>query len=199
MNVILFNLDWMFWNILLAVVGVGFGVLMLKTNIKILKLLWFFLWLIFIPNSIYIVTDLYHLTWILPTVEYVLYPIIFLQFILLIFFGVVTFLIGVYIFEKQLKTLKYSEVYIQFSLILLNFIISFGVMVGRFQRTNSWEVFSHPLRVVNDVLNTVFTIEHILYTLLFGFFCNILYFGLRKYIKIHEKNISRYYRGSAKR
>jgi uncharacterized membrane protein len=135
--------------------------------------------LLFIPNTIYVLTDIYHLFPQLPFLPSIYLPALIAQYVILLNVGVITFVLGIGQLEKFLKQLHYRNEMKYIIICILNFLISFGVILGRFQRTNSWEVFTHPIKVTNDVLASFFTTEHMIYVLSFGFFCNILFFGLR--------------------
>ncbi len=193
MNILTFNLEWMSWNIFLAVVGMVFGLLLRRPHHKTIKALWAFLWLIFIPNSIYIVTDIYHLTYQLERVHYALSPILVFQYMVLLICGIITFVVGMLSLERELHNLGINKQIKTVIIIIFNFLISFGVTLGRFQRTNSWETFTHPFRVVYDILGILFSLELMAFVLVFGIFCNVLYFGIRKkllFVNKYDSNSS---------
>ena len=189
------------WNFFLAVVGMVFGVVMYRVQSKFLKIVMFILWILFIPNSIYVLTDLTHLVDQIFEINTLLLPILVIQYFLFVTLGVITFKIGVTAFEEMLLSYRFGAVKTSLAIITVNFAISYAVMVGRFQRTNSWEVFIDPFKVLNDILSTFFTLEHLLFTILFGFFCNILYFGLKKqpHFQKYEHNIIGRVRSRSKR
>ena len=95
------NINWTSLNILLACLGVLFGLLFVYTRNWWLKMPLFILWLLFVPNTIYLVTDLQHFprqfyaatTWIEQTV-------LFIQYCLLFAFGIVTYLFGMYPLQR---------------------------------------------------------------------------------------------------
>ena len=104
-------------------------------------------WLLFIPNSFYIITDLFHLQ---PRAE------IPLWFDLALIFsfawnGLLLGVLSVKQMEKLLQVkwpMKRSWLFVP----LVMFLNSFGVYVGRYLRYNSWDVVRQPLGLVEDVV-----------------------------------------------
>ncbi|MEO6508613.1 MAG: DUF1361 domain-containing protein [Patescibacteria group bacterium] len=182
MEIFIFNLNWMTWNLLLGVFAVLFGYMMVRSTNPYFKGLWFFLWFLFVPNTIYVITDLYHSTYQVFSVQVWQLPILLLQYVILEVLGTILFLCALHYFDTFLVKLKISQSVRYVCLIFMNFLLSFGVMIGRFQRTNSWEVFTAPLKVKDDILAFLFSTDLLVYALLFGFLCNLLYFILiRRY------------------
>lgn len=176
MNLLIFNTVWMLWNLLLAGVSVLFGWLAYRARESSSKALLAFLWFLFVPNTIYILTDLYHLTYqrlLLSGFEKI---ILFVQYLLFIPLGIITFIYSISLFEKAFPRIKHKTVLI----VLINFLIGIAVMVGRFQRTNSWEALSAPMKTINDIATTIKS-DNLLYLgLAFGILCNTIYFLSRK-------------------
>ena len=108
------------------------------------------LWIIFLPNSFYMVSDLIHLH---QTGEVsVLYDaIMFTSFILS---GLLTGLMSIYLVHRQL--LRRLPAVISHSLVaFIFFACGFSVYLGRVLRWNSWDLFLHPAAVLFDVSNQV--------------------------------------------
>jgi uncharacterized membrane protein len=61
MGVFLFNIDWMSFNVMLALLAVLFGFFFMQAKGKILQYLFGMLWFFFLPNTIYLYTDLQHI------------------------------------------------------------------------------------------------------------------------------------------
>lgn len=104
------------------------------------------LWLLFLPNAPYIVTDLVHLTYLKSTV-----PIHF--DILLNFFTAVTALIigylSLYVVQDMIQA-QFNKWTSWLLMIILLFLCSIGVFLGRFLRWNSWDFFKKPLAIITD-------------------------------------------------
>lgn len=181
MEILLFNLDWMSWNIFLALVGVFLGFLL---NVKqpILKIVFFILWLLFVPNTIYLLTDIQYLPEQFLKLEFFNQIILFVQYFIVIFLGITTFLLGLSLFEKNLpKNCANSKT--NMIMFFLNYFIGFAVFLGKIERVNSWSVFTEPQKVIVGSLNILSSEEMLIIILFFGTFANILYFTLRKGIR----------------
>jgi len=181
MELLVFNLSWMLYNFFLAIISVIFGWLMLKfTNIAA-RVACGIVWLLFIPNSIYVITDMIHLPKQYFEVTGLAGLLLIAEYILLAVGGVIVFIYSIYPFEMELLETrwKHKKKYIILSIFFLNFLISFGVVMGRVQRTNSWYVVSEPLTVVNDVIATATSVELMFYVLVFTFICNTIYFTFK--------------------
>jgi uncharacterized membrane protein len=93
------------------------------------------LWLLFFPNAPYIVTDLKHLrTWDGAP----------------IWFDVVMAFISLYLMQTVVRRLvgAVNAWLFVFAVLALS---SFGIYLGRFQRWNSWDVFTSPGRFAHNV------------------------------------------------
>lgn len=174
-----FSLIYILWNIFLASIPFLISSILLwfANNDKLKKSLFIvggILWLLFIPNAPYIVTDLIHIGEIRAV------PALYDSF-LLFSSAWVGLLLGLYSIHhiEQILRRKYSQkvAYITLSVIML--FISFGVYVGRFLRFNSWDIFENPLSFINGVgevfSNRSNSIEALLYTGLFLFFIVMSY------------------------
>lgn len=187
MGILLFNTIWMSWNAILAFVSVFFGWKALHSKTIQQKLLYLFLWLLFVPNTIYILTDFYHLIQQLPWINNLMKPLLIFQYLVFIPLGILSFVLSLGLFEKTLKKIaaryKYfssKKFMIERIIIAINFLIAFGVILGRIHRLNSWEVFIDPAQVLRDTLETIASIQLMTYVLLFGFLSYVLYRLMKK-------------------
>ncbi|MGH7203821.1 MAG: DUF1361 domain-containing protein [Candidatus Levyibacteriota bacterium] len=179
MPTILFNDFWMTVNAMLAFLAVLLGYFFLRSASPTLKVLFGISWLLFLPNTIYIFTDLQHLVsqWrqVTPAVD----PLLILQYTVLQIIGVVTFILGFRPFEKIINyfsVLKKKKLQVT---VAFNFLIAFGMVLGRVERINSWEVVSNPIRVLVSSFHVLTSLQLLGLTLLFGVVCNIIYFLFR--------------------
>lgn len=127
-------------------------------------------WLLFIPNSFYLVTDFVHLHHN-SDLQYIF------DVILLTFFSIAGFYAGIssMLHIHRLLEMKYSAEKCRQILISLCYIISFGVYLGRILRFNSWDVVSNPIRLFMTILKSLDNIYVYEFTLLFGTFVLIVY------------------------
>lgn len=186
MSVIAYNIVWMTWNILLAASSVLFGWLLTRPYQRTVSSLLAFLWLVFVPNTIYIITDLSHLSEQWNIAGVIEKPILIVQYSALIAIGIAAFVVSLYFFEYGLNRFfshKISENILASLIAAVNFAIAFGVMVGRVQRTNSWEVFTNPGRVYYDIVQTLSSPTLLVLVFVFGVLGNIIYFSFRDIYK----------------
>lgn len=182
------------WNLFLAGIPWVLSVFIISVKEKniIFKLFLFILWLLFFPNSIYILTDLFHLR------NSTSFPIWY-DFIMITSFawtGLVMGFSSLVNIEKFLKTL-FPVNLVNISLSVLLFLGSFGVYVGRYLRWNSWDLVANPFPLMIDIKERI---AHPIYhtgtwgmTLLLGFLLNMMFWTFiiafkNKQSKIHKEN-----------
>lgn len=129
--------------------------------------------LLFLPNAIYIFTDLIHLKKNLPA------P---LWFDLILFLGFA--LMGFSYFAKTMREMMlYLQPLLQSAFrekmteLTLVFLSSFGVYLGRYLRLNSWDLFSNPFSIFSEIQEEFQEgkgFEMFQITLIFGIFVYIL-------------------------
>ena len=143
------------WNLILAWLPLGFAILLLS-KLKLrpwvdpVCILLSLLWLVFLPNSFYLVSDLIHLQ---TTAEVsVLYDaVLFTSFI---FNGFLAGFISIYLIHKELlKRLKQPQVNLIIAGVLL--VCSFAIYLGRVLRWNTWDIVLHPTGIIFDVSEQV--------------------------------------------
>jgi len=136
-------------------------------------------WLLFFPNAPYILTDLFHLK-----LSALSMPIWF-DLVLILSFAWTGILFGFFslwdierILSKSLK-----QKYISAISIILLFLGSFGIYLGRYLRWNSWDIIQQPFQLMYDIgdrlINPFSHSRTWGMTLLFGLFLSILYFSFR--------------------
>jgi len=108
------------------------------------------LWLGFLPNSFYMVTDLIHAQ---DSVSIdLLYNIVMIMFC--IFNSLVAGYMSLYIIHWELlKRFYYKHAHTIIGLVIL--ICSFAIYLGRFLRWNSWDVIVSPAGILFDVSDTI--------------------------------------------
>lgn len=139
------------WNLFLAFIPFAISEwvvarpALLKTKWKLLPLL--LTWLLFIPNSFYIITDLFHLDEFDATPKW---------FDLLILFsfawnGLLLGILSVRRVELLLSAISKQRlsVFFVFAFMWLN---AFGIYLGRYLRYNSWDIIAQPISLFSDIL-----------------------------------------------
>ena len=99
-------------------------------------------WLLFFPNSLYIITDLIHVGRGSDFPRWFDATLIFSAAVL----GLLMAFISLYRVEQFLQT-KTKQHVVHALMILILFLGSFGVYLGRFLRWNSWDVLHQPHRL----------------------------------------------------
>ena len=138
-----------------------------------------FVWLLFLPNSFYILTDFIHLTRSYSNLFWLDLPLL-LSFASL---GLILGIKSVLQFETTIQLLFKKTPYLL--LPVLFFLCGFGVYLGRIHRFNSWNIITNPVQLLSEAISVFFTIESILFSLVYGSFIHIIY-ALTKYN--HGKN-----------
>jgi len=175
----------MTWNAFLALVGLFFVWLLVRERNVRLKLLWVILSFIFVPNSVYVLTDLIHIPEQWGRLFGFGRAVMLAQMYALLLVGVYAFLKSMSMIEGELNfwknrlKLNWDRI-VLFFLVCLNFLFAFGVAMGRIQRTNSWNVLTEPSKVLGDVISTVMSLEMMLFVGLFGIGINCIYFGMSR-------------------
>ncbi|PAT02249.1 hypothetical protein CI105_02585 [Candidatus Izimaplasma bacterium ZiA1] len=151
------------WNMLLAVISLFLIFLFNKSTNRYLKIIILLLWILFFPNTFYLITDLIHIARF-NFFEQANYSSYFVKniegyiFIIFILFGtVISLRIGLeslneyIIYNIENKILKISNFIIVLCISLLS---SIGIFIGRFLRFNSWDILS-PLNLMSKVIKEI--------------------------------------------
>jgi uncharacterized membrane protein len=105
---------------------------------------------------------------------------LFLQYLLLILIGILSFVYGIYPLEILLRLKRFKTKEIDLFIIMFNFMIIFGAFIGRIHRVNSWEVFTDTAKVVASIKHTILSLELMISVFIFGLIASFLYFFIRK-------------------
>lgn len=177
------NLSYIFlvWNLFLALIPWWISNYLKQRECLQLKHIPLFgIWLLFIPNSPYILTDLFHLK---PRP----YLPLWFDLVLVLSFA----LIGMIVFLKSLKDiLSILKVYVSplwfsISVPIIFWLISFGLYLGRYLRFNSWDIV-HPFRLAMRSYSILLEKDTIGFTCVFSVFLWFLYY-ITFNIKHNEK------------
>jgi uncharacterized membrane protein len=179
-----FTYSFLLWNLFLAVIPFLLSERIKKSDNwpRWQRYLFFAAWLAFLPNSFYLITDLFHLRQS-PTVP--------LYFDLVLLFsaawnGILLGLHSLFNVESYLRR-KFSPGIVMLTCLLALAACAFGIYLGRYQRLNSWEIVSNPMTVLQVIAQRVlYPFDHLrtwAITGLFTGFLSLLYFYFSRVIK----------------
>ena len=138
----------------------------------------FLAWLLFFPNALYIVTDLIHLK------GHSNVPIWYDA--VLLFSCAITGLLMAFASLYRIEIFlvkKINKAGVNKVIVLVIFLGSFGVYLGRFLRVNSWDVIVNPFELLNEIwIRLLYPFKYYrtwVVTLLLTVLFNLLYFGLK--------------------
>lgn len=195
-----FSILFMIWNYALAIVPfLIFGLIkkirksnpdggyMANFSMTLLSIVW----LLFLPNTIYIILDVRHLAGVLPSygmhTEYLnLWAVIVLFSYAVV--GWIFFILAVRQAGAYLKS-NYTDLVYRIFITAVIPICALGVLLGLIQRYNSWSVFTRPYEVIISALNYFHDWMLFKNWLIFTLFLYLLYFLGEKTISIQKRKI----------
>ena len=179
-------LSWLFWNLFLAILPVLFAMSAQFIHHKfqrwnIITFVFSALWLLFLPNACYMVTDLIYLDSSLfigadGTYLPVLSSWIQLFYIVSsVFLALTCGLFSTHVIEEILPFKK--KMLHRFWIIAISLLNGYGVYIGRFLRLNSWDIL-HPVFLIQKLLGNIdrFTI---VFSLMIAVFYLVAYWIFR--------------------
>lgn len=127
-------------------------------------------WLLFIPNTFYILTDFTHLHF-KNSFQFGL------DMLILSSFSFAGFYVGLLSLQHihQLVIAKYTNKTGNIFIVTISFLSAFGIYLGRILRFNSWDIISKPLELAYKSIYALFSFETIIYTLQLGIIILISY------------------------
>lgn len=168
------------WNLFLGLIPLFLSGLLVKQkrfNYKSIAL--FSVWLLFLPNAPYLITDIFH---------FEKRPLVPQWFDLMLVVsgawnGILCCMISLLRAEKFLsKTCPPNVVSKLMPVILL--LCGYGVYVGRYLRYNSWDVVTEPFSIIKSSTHHIHhpfqNLNVWLFTFIFSFFLGIMYFTIKK-------------------
>ncbi len=171
------------WNLFLAFIPYGItgwmtrNVSMIENKFSFWALLT--LWLLFIPNSFYIITDLFHLTHIDSAPQW-------FDLLLIFSFAWNGLLFGILSLRRVelLVSLESGKIITHLLVFAVMWLSALGIYIGRFLRFNSWDVLTDPFSLVEEISELVLHPFDNAYawgmTLVYGVFMTFLYFTIKK-------------------
>ena len=135
------------WNLFLAFIPYVISRVILLIDItRTVRVLLLGVWLLFVPNSFYLLTDLFHLP------RFADVPAWF-DLLLLLSFGINGMLLGVISLRKieiVLEKLRGRALPLMFVFVVM-FLNAFGIYLGRYLRFNSWDIVTRPFALFEEL------------------------------------------------
>jgi uncharacterized membrane protein len=172
------------WNLFLAVIPFLLTTYLKTRNLlenKFKNGLIILIWLLFLPNSFYIITDFVHLS---LSNSYTFWY----DLVLISSYSSLGFLLGIISlqdFENSLSD-KFNTSICSILIFGISILSGFGIYLGRILRYNSWDILKNPIDLLEDLLEVLITMESIGFSILFGCFIYFI-FRISKYFTITIK------------
>ncbi|MGN6212848.1 DUF1361 domain-containing protein [Parafilimonas sp.] len=168
------------WNLFLATVPLFFSSLLKRqATINYKSIFYFILWLLFLPNAPYLVTDIFHFEHRSPV------PIWF-DLMLVVsgaWNGILLCMLSLFSVEKFIRKVC-NKKYVNGIMLSILVACGYGIYIGRFLRFNSWDVVTDPTALLkastHHLHHPVQSINVWLFTFLFASFLSIVYFTIKK-------------------
>ncbi|MCT8389605.1 DUF1361 domain-containing protein [Leuconostoc holzapfelii] len=144
------------WNVFLALLPFDFALIVSATRVRVIKTIFAVLWLLYFPNTMYMMTDFIHLYAIGTNLDQATQ---FFNYAILstgIFIGVGLGILSLEIITQAL--LRRHAHWLYFLMTAgLSVVSALGIYLGRYLRLNSWDIFFN----FNDVIkNIVFSLSY---------------------------------------
>lgn len=183
-----YQLFTIFWNVFLVFLALMIFVALKKywrgskliaMQQKIIGFVLFIFWLLFFPNTAYIITDVRHLLDYCPADSLNRVCVANAWMIMFFFFyacfGWISFY---YLLKKMVELVKeiFGLIYSRLFMILIIPITALGVLLGLLNRFNSWDVFSAPGLILKASWAYFSELNYFIDWLIFAVFLYLLYF-----------------------
>jgi len=136
-------------------------------------------WILFMPNSFYILTDLFHL-------ENMGNGHSWFDLTLILSFAWSGIIFGILSIRKMGMLLKKAKgnLVSGFIICTVMWLNAFGVYIGRFLHFNSWDIIVNPFSLLAEITNIIFNPYDYRYvwamSICFAFFMIIIYYTIKK-------------------
>ena len=188
-----FFYGFLLWNLFLAAVPYMISLGLIRTHW--LKKQTFILivvlgiWLLFLPNAPYIITDLLHLRHAQSSLSW-LDPFMIFVFA---WNGLLFGLLSMHHMYRIISE-KWNRKVAKRLLFVIAFLCGFGIYLGRYLRWNSWEFFSDPFVLLHDCFDSIYNPQYRTRTLgitfAFGIFLWMLFLHLTTFFNMKKASRS---------
>ncbi|MGS0524833.1 DUF1361 domain-containing protein [Zobellia nedashkovskayae] len=177
------DFTFLLWNLFLALIPLFlskqflFNVQVGKS--KTLRVIILLLWVLFLPNSPYIITDFVHLDSARST--------FWLDLLLFFVFSLNGLILGVLSMMDVFSYLRKRNhpVLANGILLFVSLLSGYGVFLGRFLRFNSWDIVTKPLVLAESLLNSLFLVDAWMWIFGFGSFIWVSFWALKPFLRGH--------------
>ena len=180
------DFTFLLWNLFLALIPLFLSKQFLF-NVQVgksraLRIVILTLWVLFLPNSPYIITDFVHLDGNRPT--------FWLDLLLFFVFSLNGLILGVLSMMDVFSYLRKRNHPILANGILLfvSLLSGYGVFLGRFLRFNSWDILTKPVYLFEQIGSSLTEPKVWAITFAFGGLLWVLFSVMRSYVVIKEKS-----------
>ncbi len=174
------------WNLFLACIPYAVTLLLsLKKVNHFIFWMCFGIWLAFLPNSPYILTDLQHIR--TSTLSSVWFDVL-----LILSFAINGLVIGFASLSMMQELLRerFSKTITDLMIHLILILCGFGIYLGRVLRWNSWDIIQDPMGIISDIAKRIiFPTQYVntwAFTLGFGIFLITTYRTMQSYHRKKE-------------
>ncbi len=168
------------WNLFLAVIPLYLSYQLNKTTGKRTPWLYLATWLLFFPNAMYIITDIFHLKERTDVPQWYDLLILFSAAIS----GVIMGFLSLQNVEQYLRR-KVNYKLVPWAVLSFFILCGYGIYLGRYLRWNSWDIVAQPVSLLidikQDLLNPVRNNQCWMLSILFGIWLHVLYRYFKKF------------------
>lgn len=184
MEFVNYNYSWIIFNLFLASIPVVLTIILQKKKMPgFVRALLLAFWLLFLPNTIYLMSDIQYLPIQFSLSDFTQKLALVIQYGVVIFFGFFAYFYSLKPLENLIKKNKLLRSNKLTIIVVFNLVVAFGVTLGKFVRLHSWFVFTNTNAVIKGIFEVFFTPNLLLYFLLFGILINLIYFFTNGYFK----------------
>ena len=168
---------WLNWNLFLALIPILFAWLVTVSKYKWLSFILILIWLGFLPNAPYLITDFIHLDDVGPK------SILWYDALMIFTYSIA----GLFAWMLSFDILRTKLQWKTWTVWFIGLLSGFGLYLGRYMRFNTWYVVTQPLAVFEKVgmiiLNPMQYEPVIVMTFAFAMFLSIFYLLLEPLLK----------------
>lgn len=169
---------WLNWNLFLALLPLLAVWCILRTPWRWLQIILLLIWLGFLPNAPYLLTDFIHLENVGPS--HLLWYDGLMMFVYSLA-GVGSWLLSTFLLARRFFW-THSIVF------LISVLTGFGIYLGRYIRFNTWDMITHPTEILRTLFDVVIhPAQHEPVILMTGVYAIFLFFCYRIFTPFFTK------------